>query len=170
MATTGTTPRADPRGAGRCAPGVALPSNPEVRIGRAAAVLACALALAPSSVFGQGYSGGLLIPPAGDLEPGTPRRHGLRFDASIGVEETLTSNANFDRSTDQPRRWDLVTTITPGFRVSGGGAHTSISGAVFVPVLLYARTGADNNRVLPDVSLVATGETLDRHLFIEAGA
>ena len=105
------------------------------------------------------------------LEPGVPRGTGQRaffFEPTLAVEETLTSNANFDRGSSE-RRADFVTMIAPGFRVNANGAHTSLIGAVTLPIYLYARTGEDNNRAVPDVRLVGTAEALDRHLFVDAG-
>jgi uncharacterized protein (PEP-CTERM system associated) len=107
--------------------------------------------------------------PSVDLTPGPPARQGLRFEPWIGLEETLTSNADYDRSTQQHRA-DLVTQITPGFRLAANGAHSSVNGTVAVPVYLYARTGSDNNRVLPDVHLVGNADAFDRRLFVDAGA
>lgn len=105
------------------------------------------------------------------LEPGVPRGTAQRaffFEPTLAVEETLTSNANFDRGSSE-RRADFVTMIAPGFRVDVNGAHTSLAGAVTVPIYLYARTGEDNNRAVPDVRLAGTAEALDRHLFLDAG-
>jgi uncharacterized protein (PEP-CTERM system associated) len=143
---------------------------------RNAGLAAFALSLWASCAFAQ-YGlpggGGVGMPTIGtrqsyDLTPGLPTRQGLRFEPSIAVEETLTSNADYDRGVGQHRA-DLVTEITPGFRITANGAHSSLNGSVFLPVLLYARTGSDNNRVLPDVHLLGNADALDRHFFIEAG-
>src|SRR5437868_11601903 len=89
-----------------------------------------------------------------------------RFDPSLGVEETLTNNVNL--TANNIRRGDLVTQLTPGFRVIETGAHTSSTGSVSVPVLLYARTGSENNKVQPQVNLLGTWEAVDRFFFLES--
>jgi uncharacterized protein (PEP-CTERM system associated) len=91
----------------------------------------------------------------------------LHLEPTIGLEETLTSNANFDRDPSHGKRADLVTQITPGFRLNESSAYTSLAGFVNVPILLYARTGADNNRVLPDVSLIGNANAFDKHLQLD---
>jgi uncharacterized protein (PEP-CTERM system associated) len=151
--------------------------SPEVQIGRVAGVTLCALVLAIQGASAQVYPApGTPAPSAiggratTDISAPLTPRPGLRFESSIAIEETLTSNANFDRGNTTDRRSDFVTQITPGFRIDANGAHTSLSGAVFVPVYLYARTGGDNDRVLPDVHLVGTFDALDRRFFLEAGA
>jgi uncharacterized protein (PEP-CTERM system associated) len=89
-----------------------------------------------------------------------------RFEPSIGVEETLTNNVNL--APNDTRRGDLVTQLTPGFSVVEAGAHTSLSGFVALPILLYARTGAENNKVEPQVSLLGSWEVVDRLFFVES--
>jgi uncharacterized protein (PEP-CTERM system associated) len=89
-----------------------------------------------------------------------------RFEPSIGVEETLTNNVNL--APYDTRRGDLVTQLTPGFSVAEKGAHTSLSGFVALPILLYARTGAENNKVEPQANLLGSWEVVDRLFFVES--
>src|SRR2546430_15731655 len=89
-----------------------------------------------------------------------------RFEPSIGVEETLTNNVNL--APNDTRRGDLVTQLTPGFRVAETGAHTSLSGFVSLPILLYARTGSENNKVEPQVNLLGNWEVAERFFFVES--
>ena len=43
-------------------------------------------------------------------------------------------------------------------------------GTISLPVLLYARTGDDNNQVLPEIDLLGRLEVVDRFFFVEAAA
>ena len=87
------------------------------------------------------------------------------FEPSLRADETLTNNVNLQPS--DVRRGDLVTTLTPSVRISETGAHTNLSGFISLPVLLYARTGAENDRVDPFVYLFGNWEMVDRLLFID---
>ena len=89
-----------------------------------------------------------------------------RIEPTVSVEETLTNNVNLDPN--DTRRGDLVTQLTPGFRVRGTGAHTSLTGFVQLPILLYARTGSENNRVDPNISLLGNWEVIDKALFVDS--
>ena len=62
---------------------------------------------------------------------------------------------------------DFVTQITPGVSIVEKGARTSLTGTVSVPMLLYARTGSDNNTVYPTVGLFGKVEAVERLFFIE---
>ena len=42
-------------------------------------------------------------------------------------------------------------------------AHSSLVGTITLPMLLYARTGGENNRCMPDVDLLGTIEAIDEH-------
>jgi uncharacterized protein (PEP-CTERM system associated) len=89
-----------------------------------------------------------------------------RLEPWVNVEETLTNNVNLD--SNSTRRGDFVSQITPGFRVRETGAHTSLAGFVSLPILLYARTGSDNNRVEPQVFLLGNWEAIDHFFFVES--
>src|SRR5437899_8385789 len=96
---------------------------------------------------------------------GAARAETWHFEPSLIVEETLTSNADLNNSTQH--RSDFVTQLAPGFRVRELGAHTSLNGFVSLPILLYARTGADNNKVEPSANLLGTWELADRLFFVD---
>ena len=149
-----------------------------IKPGRAVTALAgSALALCWGQALAQYEPGGSLpqtVPgSAGSvpLAPGTvaqtPPSRRSEIVPTLAVDGTLTSNANFDRVRSD-KQADFVTQITPGLRISEYGAHSSLVGAVNVPILIYARTGGDNNRVLPDVSLLGSAEAWDKRLWLDA--
>jgi len=82
------------------------------------------------------------------------------------VLETLTNNVNLSPS--DSRQGDLVTQLTPGFTVHERSAHTRLDGSVAIPILLYARTGSENNTVYGEVNLTGTLEAIDKFFFIDA--
>jgi len=87
------------------------------------------------------------------------------FEPSLRIDETLTNNVNLEPH--DVRRGDLVTGLTPSLRIVETGAHTSLSGFISLPALLYARTGSENDRVDPYVNLLGKWEMVDRLLFVE---
>ncbi|HEX8011832.1 MAG TPA: TIGR03016 family PEP-CTERM system-associated outer membrane protein [Casimicrobiaceae bacterium] len=91
-----------------------------------------------------------------------------QFQPSGAIRETLTDNVNLAPS--DRARTDLVTQITPGFTVSEQGGRTSLSGNVRVPILLYARTGGENDKVLPEGNLKGRIEAVEDFLFVEGAA
>src|SRR5262245_47863809 len=103
--------------------------------------------------------------PAPGQAPGQVQGPARPFELFLGVQETLTNNVDLE-STDV-RRGDLVTQLTPGFRLSLKGAHSSLTGQVLLPILIYARTGSENNTVEPFVDLLGLAELVDRFLFVE---
>jgi uncharacterized protein (PEP-CTERM system associated) len=86
------------------------------------------------------------------------------FEPGVDALFTLTDNVNL---TPSPRA-DFVTQLTPQLRVSERGAHTRLEGTIQAPVLLYARTGSENNQVLPEVNLAGIAELVERLFYIEA--
>ena len=164
--------------AARAAPAPRAPGDiagRRTRSRRAALAVAGGTLLATAPVLAQ-YEPGPTAPPltvpGASVLPGTtsqqaPTRQNA-FSYFVEVEGTLTSNANFDRvrSDKQP---DFVTRISPGFHVEEYGAHSSLVGTVTVPMYFYARTGGDNNRVLPDASLRANLDALERRFTLDAG-
>ena len=90
------------------------------------------------------------------------------FQGSAGVLETLTDNVNLEAS-DQARA-DLVSELIPGFTVSEKGARSDFSGSVRVPILLYARTGGRNDKVLPEANLRGRIEAVENYFFVEGAA
>ncbi len=87
------------------------------------------------------------------------------FVASIALTETLTNNVNL--SSTATRQGDLVTEIVPQLAVTETGAHSSFHGFFAAPILLYARTGAQNDTVYPNVGLLGDVEALQHFLFVE---
>jgi len=98
--------------------------------------------------------------------PGDAPRRTTIFTPTIGVEETFTSNANFDRGITTPKA-DIVTTISPGFLLNYRSARANFGGSVTLPVFIYARTGGDNNRVLPQANLGGVIEAWERFFYID---
>ena len=92
----------------------------------------------------------------------------FRIEPSITVEETLTNNVNLDPNST--RRGDLVSQLTPAFTITEKGAHTTFAGSVGLPILLYVRTGSENNSVQPQVNLAGNWEIVDRFFFVDAVA
>src|SRR5215469_4005828 len=88
---------------------------------------------------------------------------GPPFAGSFSVLETLTNNVNLSPS--DSRQGDLVTQLTPGFTVHERSAHTRLDGSVAIPILLYARTGSENNTVYGEVNLTGTLEAIDKFFF-----
>jgi len=87
------------------------------------------------------------------------------IEPALSTEFILTDNVNLAPSGQ--RTGDFVTQITPALRIVEKGAHTSLTGNVALPVLLYARTGRENNSVQPEVDLTGLTELYPRLLFIE---
>ena len=191
MAITRTTGRADARRVGRSGREAALASTsrlpPRARACIRAAValtLAAAVPIAfaqvadspsagnPSPAGGSyGSQGGV---PGTPVLPGAPEGaiHGRAtgsgqvwlLDPSIDALFTMTDNVNLT-STD--RKYDFVTQLTPGLRFDERSPHTRLDGSIQVPVLLYARTGAENNDVVPEVDVKGMAELLERVFYVE---
>jgi uncharacterized protein (PEP-CTERM system associated) len=100
--------------------------------------------------------------------PEVARTRTWQIQPTFSIEETLTNNV--DLAPSESRRGDLVTQITPGFRVVEKGARTSLEGSVSLPILLYVNTGAENNSVYPQVSLLGNAELIERFFFVDAAA
>jgi len=91
-----------------------------------------------------------------------------KFLPSIGLAETITNNV--DLSPSATRQGDFVTQITPGIAFSERGPRSKLDGTVSVPVLLYARTGAENNNVFPQANVLGDVALVERFFHIEAAA
>jgi uncharacterized protein (PEP-CTERM system associated) len=96
-----------------------------------------------------------LCAPAGAQAP--------RWNASIGLQETFTNNVNLTPVGQS----DWVTQITPGLSVNAVGPHSTLTGSISVPVLLYARTGSENNDVYPAVNLFGSVDLYEKIFKIE---
>ena len=117
--------------------------------------------------YGGGPSGPAPSPFAPAPTPGQEPRRTFIFQPTIGVEETFTTNANFDRGSLE-READAVTIIRPGFVVNYESAHARLAGTVALPVFYYARTNNTNSRVLPEANVAGTLEAWERYLWVDA--
>ncbi|MGE5102490.1 MAG: TIGR03016 family PEP-CTERM system-associated outer membrane protein [Deltaproteobacteria bacterium] len=91
-----------------------------------------------------------------------------RISPTFSFESTLTDNVNLAPS-DQ-RKSDWVNEFRPGVRFTEVGAHSKLAGSISVPMLVYARTGGENNYATPNVAISGTYEAIERFFFIDATA
>jgi uncharacterized protein (PEP-CTERM system associated) len=96
------------------------------------------------------------------------QRRPLTFVPSISAEETYTDNVNLQPAGS--RRSDFVTQLVPELTISESGPRTSLAGSISTPILLYARTGSENDRVVPQASIFGTVAAVERLLFVDAAA
>ncbi len=92
----------------------------------------------------------------------------FRVESSVGISETLTNNVNL-----APRasaRSELITQFTPGFSISETGSRVRLIGSVALPIVFYARTGGDNNKVYAQANLTGNAEVIDKFFFIDGSA
>lgn len=99
------------------------------------------------------------------LGGGTADCQSWHLEPSIFVQETLTDNVNLVPSSLATS--DLVTEITPVLRFTEKGARTRLAGSIAVQGLLYARTGAENNKIYPLADLLGNVELLDNFFYVE---
>ena len=88
-----------------------------------------------------------------------------RVEPAFSAPQTLTHNVNL--VTSDSRRSDWVTQLTPSLRVTEKGARTSLVGSVSLPVLLYARTGSENNTAYPSADLLGDMALVENWLHVE---
>ena len=86
----------------------------------------------------------------------------VRITPTLNVQETLSNNVNLQPS--ESARSDLITDISPGFSITARTARAQLSGTVSVPILLFARTGSENDRVAPQANVAGNWEVLDKFL------
>lgn len=96
---------------------------------------------------------------------GQRRERPWTFTPSLGLLETFTNNVDLVSRDD--RRSDAVTQITPSLFIDGVGPYASLRGTIAAPILIYARTGDENNKVWPQVDLVGDVALFDRVLHVE---
>lgn len=108
-------------------------------------------------------------PRTSSLTPSTAGEQQRTFSLipSITAELQATNNVNLGSG---QRKSDFLTEIQPALAVSERGAHTSLTGTIALPILLYARTGSENNAVRPEVNLTGNAELVPRLFFIDASA
>lgn len=99
------------------------------------------------------------------LHPGWACAQLQDWNASFALQETATNNVNLVPN-DQ-RQSDLVTQLTPTISGRERGSHTSLDAYVSLPVLLYMRTGAENNSILPTVNVLGDLHSVDRVAHLE---
>jgi uncharacterized protein (PEP-CTERM system associated) len=87
------------------------------------------------------------------------------LEPSVAIQETLTNNVNL--SPQASAQADLVTQLTPTLTVNEKGPHTSLNGAIAVPMLVYVKTGAENNQIYPWANLLGTVEAVQKFFFVE---
>jgi uncharacterized protein (PEP-CTERM system associated) len=136
--------------------------------------IAAAVGSAQAQVYGPAVPP---APPPGDTaqqeqQQPPPRRQTqtqrrpLTFSPSVAVEETFTDNVDLKPSSD--KRSDAVTRITPAVAIDERGARTSLTGSVAMDALVHARTGGENDRIVPHVNLLGTVEAIERFFFVDA--
>ncbi len=88
-----------------------------------------------------------------------------RVESAVSARETLTNNV--DLTPNDGRRSDWVTELIPSLRISEKGARTSLSGFLSVPVVLYARTGSENNNAYPSADILGDVALIENWLHVE---
>jgi len=91
-----------------------------------------------------------------------------KISPSLGLQETITNNVEL--SPPATRQSDFVTQITPGLIFSERGARTKLDGVVSVPVLLYVRTGAENDSVYPSANILGDVAIVQDFFHVAASA
>ena len=89
----------------------------------------------------------------------------IRYEAGLTLQETWTNNVNLEPTA--VRRSDFVTAVTPMLTVREIGDHTHLDATVSVPIFLYARTGSENNNILPTARIFGDVNFLDRAARVE---
>lgn len=129
--------------------------------------LTAVIALSPAgTAIAQNW--GLPPPPDAERATAVPRAQGWRVSPTVAVDLTLTNNVNLDPAATA--RSDFVTQISPGVQISGRSARAELAGSISVPIVLYARTGSENNQVVPQVNLLGRLEAIEKFFFVEAAA
>jgi len=88
-----------------------------------------------------------------------------RFVPSVALDETLTNNVNLQPP--NTATGDLVTVITPTLAIDERSARTTLRGTVALPVALFAKTGALNNKAYPQANLLGNAEIYDKFFQVE---
>jgi uncharacterized protein (PEP-CTERM system associated) len=118
---------------------------------------------------GRGVKGAtvaaIVLPALFALSCATVSADTFRVTPTFGIQETLTNNVNLSPS--ESRQGDLVTQLTPGFTINETGPRTSLVGTVAVPIVLYVKTGAENNTAYVQANLLGSVEAIEKFFFIE---
>ena len=113
------------------------------------------------------------IPSAGPYQAGpgaavsAPRRGALGWStgASIGVEATLTNNANYGLA--ENRESDLIFNIFPSITFNREGARLRVAGTASLNMVGYVN-GVQTSRILPQANILANLEAVEHLFFIDA--
>jgi uncharacterized protein (PEP-CTERM system associated) len=124
-------------------------------------------ALSAGGASAQAAYGNLPVPLGGPRAAAT-NAPGWHIVPQLDSELDFTDNA--DLAPSGARRSDFVLQLLPSLLIHEKSAHTSLAGNISVPILLYARTGGDNNDVRPQVSLVGNAELVERLFYVDASA
>ena len=132
--------------------------------GLAAGALAAFTAGAASAQAGYGN----LPVPLGGPRAAATNAPGWHIVPQLDSELDFTDNV--DLAPSGARRSDFVLELTPSLLIHEKSAHTSLAGTISAPIVLYARTGGENNDVRPQVSLVGNAELVERLFYVDASA
>jgi uncharacterized protein (PEP-CTERM system associated) len=89
-----------------------------------------------------------------------------RISPSIGLRETVTDNVNL--SPPGSTQSDLISEIIPGIEISGQSSHLKLFLNYSLDVVLYARTGSENNNNQSSLNALLNYEAIDNFLYIDA--
>ena len=136
-------------------------------------VFAHALATGVFATFGSGLASaqaayGTLPVPIGGPRAATANAAGWHIVPEIDSELDFTDNVKLAPS--DARRSDFVLQLTPSLTINEKSAHTTLAGTISAPILLYARTGGENNDVRPQVSLAGNAELVQKLFYVDASA
>ena len=117
--------------------------------------------LSPSTrpILGALFAAAVAVPSA------TAEAQTWRIQSGVSAQETVTNNVNLQPN--DARQSDWVTEVTPSLRISEKGARTSLSAFLSVPVVLYARTGSENNNAYPSADVLGDIKLIDDWLHVE---
>jgi uncharacterized protein (PEP-CTERM system associated) len=87
------------------------------------------------------------------------------WSASIGLQETYTTNVNLNPS--NVAKSAFVTEITPSLGVRYVGPRAALVGDVSLPVVIYLPSDAANDKVYPTVNLLGDLTLVDDFLYLE---
>lgn len=138
------------------------------------AVLLATFSIASGLVSAQDQGSGSRLlnieqaPPAApeSASSGSVPARAWRLEPYVDILETLTDNVNLAPSGS--KKADMVSQITPGIRIHGKGARTSLDGFIASPIVLYARSDSGNNNVYPSANIVGNIEAIERFFYVDA--
>lgn len=96
----------------------------------------------------------------------TAARPGLSVVPSLDIQETLTDNVGL---TSTGRRWDLITQVSPGVRMSSTAGRVRGSLDYSLTGVMYARRSSSDN-LQQSLSAAGTAEAIDHWAYVDASA